>query len=247
MEKNYRNGITKATNIEIFKANESDLEKINKYSLDTLTEEEVFVFKMVVATNENDDRNYMPFNAKAIEDMAEIYKGKTMISDHERKAKNQFARIYDTKVKTYENKLTENNEKYKELIVKAYMMRTESNKDLINDIRGGIKKEVSTSTMPEKLICSICGRDNMKEYCNHWNGEVYNDKICYFTIDGVKEAYELSFVAVPAQPNASTIKSKVITDEDKSDNNTQKAIEARIRIAENYVKHEKEMLKNENE
>ena len=31
-------------------------------------------------------------------------------------------------------------------------------------------------------------------------------KICYFTLDGAKEAYELSFVAVPAQPRAGTTK-----------------------------------------
>ena len=30
---------------------------------------------------------------------------------------------------------------------------------------------------------------------------------CYFTLDGVKEAYEVSFVAVPAQPRAGTHKS----------------------------------------
>ena len=50
----------------------------------------------------------------------------------------------------------------------------------------------------------------MKNYCSHYWGKEYETvngkKICYFTLDGAKEAYEVSFVAVPAQPRAGTTK-----------------------------------------
>ena len=91
------------------------------------------------------------------------------------------------------------------------MIKTASNADLIADIKGGIKKEVSTSCRPKKAVCSICGTDNMKTYCSHFWGKEYEKAdgtkaTCYFTLDGVKEAYEVSFVAVPAQPRAGTTK-----------------------------------------
>ena len=85
-----------------------------------------------------------------------------------------------------------------------------SNADLITEIKAGIKKEVSTGTRPKKAICSICGVDNAKTWCAHWPGKEYEmadgKKTCYFTLDGAKDAYELSLVAVPAQPRAGTCK-----------------------------------------
>ena len=86
------------------------------------------------------------------------------------------------------------------------MVKTASNADLITEIKAGIKKEVSTGCRPKKLICNICGTDNTKIYCQHWGGVEYDGKMCLLTIDGCKEAYELSLVAVPAQPRAGTTK-----------------------------------------
>ena len=90
------------------------------------------------------------------------------------------------------------------------MVKTEKNTDLISEIKAGIKKEVSTGCKAKHAYCSICGVDNMKNYCSHYWGKEYETvngkKICYFTLDGAKEAYEVSFVAVPAQPRAGTTK-----------------------------------------
>src|SRR3712207_6853667 len=36
-----------------------------------------------IADNEQDDRNHMPFDLKALQDMAKLYPGKTVIKDHE--------------------------------------------------------------------------------------------------------------------------------------------------------------------
>jgi hypothetical protein len=109
-----------------------------------------------------------------------------------------------------DGKTTGAGEPLSKLLLKCYMVKTASNADLITEIKAGIKKEVSTGTVAKKAICSICGTDNTKMYCAHWPGKEYEmadgKKTCYFTLDGAKEAYELSLVAVPAQPRAGTCK-----------------------------------------
>lgn len=207
--------IAKVANVSPLEITDADLKKINKYTLNPVSADDVFIFKATIADNEQDDRNYMPFNLKALQDLSKLYHGKTMLKDHSRRADNQIARIYDTELVQDSAKLTELGELHTELIAKIYMIKTDSNKDLISEIIGGIKKEVSTSTVPVKMTCSICGVDNMKEYCRHWPGREYDvdvngkssKKRCKMLLDGAKEAYELSFVAVPAQPRAGTHKS----------------------------------------
>ena len=201
--------ISKSVEIQPQDVTESDLRKINKYTLSPLKAEDVFTFKTIIADNETDDRNYEPFNLAAIKDLERAYPGKTIIKDHRRTADNQVARVYDTEL-VQESRLTKAGEPYTYLVAKNYMVRTARNADLIKEIQGGIKKEVSTGVRPKKLICNICGSDNMKTYCPHWPGAEYDKEngrtTCLMTIDGVKEAYELSLVAVPAQPRAGTIK-----------------------------------------
>lgn len=208
--------IQKVAKVSSLDVTDEDLKKINKYTLSPLSAEDVFIFKALIADNEQDDRNFMPFNLKALQDLKKLYPGKTMLKDHNRKADNQIARIYDTELVQDANKTTELGELHTELIAKMYIVKTESNKDLIAEIKGGIKKEVSTSTVPEKMICNICGCDNMKDYCRHWPGMEYDvtdetgkssKRRCKMLLHGAKEAYELSFVAVPAQPRAGTHKS----------------------------------------
>lgn len=186
------------------------MKKINKFTLSPLKSEEVFTFKLVMGDNELDDRNYEPFNLNALKDLQKLYIGKTMIKDHRRTADNQIARVFDTELVQDGSKLTGAGEIYTKLIAKCYMVKTEKNADLISEIKAGIKKEVSTGCKAKHAYCSICGVDNMKNYCSHYWGKEYETvngkKICYFTLDGAKEAYEVSFVAVPAQPRAGTTK-----------------------------------------
>lgn len=208
--------ICKVANVSPLEISDADLRKINKYTLNPVSAEDVFIFKATIADNEQDDRNYMPFNLKALQDLKKLYPGKTMLKDHRRVADNQIARIYDTELVQDGNKQTELGELHTELVAKIYMIKTDSNKDLISEIVGGIKKEVSTSTVPEKMVCNICGVDNMKDYCRHYPGYEYDvtdatgkstKRRCKMLLHGAKEAYELSFVAVPAQPRAGTHKS----------------------------------------
>lgn len=254
--------IQKLASVSPLEVTADDLKKINKYTLSPVKAEDVFIFKASIADNEQDDRNYMPFNLKALQDLKKLYPGKTMLKDHARSADNQIARIYDTELVQNANKTTELGELHTELIAKIYMIKTDSNKDLIAEIMGGIKKEVSTSTVPEKMVCSICGTDNMKDYCLHWPGQEYTvddgspkgtKKRCKMLLSGAKEAYELSFVAVPAQPRAGTHKSigftkpieKTDTNQAKGTKCTEKDIdleEKDIRLVAQRVKNAESFL-----
>ena len=248
--------ISKVASVSPLEVTDADLKKINKYTLSPVTAEDVFIFKASIADNEQDDRNHMPFNLKALQDLKKLYPGRTMLKDHDRSADNQIARIYDTELIQDANKQTDLGELHTELIAKIYMIVTESNKDLIAEIKGGIKKEVSTSTVPEKMICNICSTDNMKDYCRHWPGMEYevsdgtgktSKKRCKMLLHGAKDAYELSFVAVPAQPRAGTHKSigfvKPIAEPvevEKSNNNEtdSRIFNQRIKNAESFFNAE---------
>lgn len=241
--------VIKLANLAPMECTAEDLKKINKYTLSPVKSEDVFVFKAMIADNEQDDRNCMPFNLKALTDLKRLYPGKTMLKDHIRRADSQIARIYDTDLRQDANRMTGAGEIHAELEAKIYMIRTENNKDLIAEICGGIKKEVSTSTIPDKLKCNICGGDGRT--CIHWPGREYivengtnrpEKRKCILTIDGAKEACELSFVAVPAQPRAGTHKTAAAEEKQpKGEEETElRVLKARISAAEIFCDEEVE-------
>ena len=240
--------ICKSVGVENQDVTEEELKKINKFTLAPLKAEDVFTFKLIMGDNNLDDRNYEPFNLNALKDLKRLYVGKTMIKDHKRTADNQIARVYDTELVQDSSKFTEAGEIYTKLIAKCYMVKTEKNADLISEIKAGIKKEVSTSCRPKRAICSICGVDNMKNYCMHYWGKEYETdngkKVCYFTLDGAKEAYEVSFVAVPAQPRAGTTKNyggkEIIEEKIKKDKEAE--IDLKIKDLASFLFLEKENL-----
>lgn len=197
--------IKKAGKVDGLEVTEAELALINNYSIKELTAEEVFVFKIAICDNEV-DRDYEVFPKATLEKLAPLYVGKTIISNHRNLTENQCARIYATEVVDSQGE-TKNGETYAQLVAHAYMVRTESNKDLITEISAGIKKEVSVGCAIGTVVCSICGANQRETLCKHWNGKEYDGKTCYFKLMDPKDAYEVSFVAVPAQPNAGVTKS----------------------------------------
>ncbi len=177
------------------------LEKLNKFTRREHTEDEVYIFNVILCDNDI-DRDYEAFSENALETLKNLFIGKTGIFDHNPKGSNQTARIFDTEIVCDPSKLTAYGKPYKYLKGSAYMVRTDSNRDLIKEIDAGIKKEVSISCSASKNICSICGADRKIKSCIHIKGKKYGEKHCYNILDDIKDAYEWSFVAVPAQVNA---------------------------------------------
>ena len=202
--------IYKAAQLSTQEVTPEELKAINKYALEPLEAADVFTFKAVLCDNEL-DRDFERFSVKALQELKKLFLGKTVIKNHSWNANDQVARIYATELVTSEKTVTKSGEPYTQLVAYCYMVRTESNKDLIAEIKGGIKKEGSVGCAVTSAICSICGTDNAKDYCRHYRGRSYEKEggpqVCTFTLNGAKDAYEFSLVAVPAQKAAGVSKS----------------------------------------
>ena len=134
---------------------DADMALINTYALSPLTPEDVFVFRAVLCDNRV-DRDHERFSVQALTDLKLLFPGKPVINDHSWSAKNQVARIFSTEIETTSEQL-DTGEPYVRLIAKIYMVRTAANKNLIAEINGGIRKEVSVGVRVGDVKCSICG------------------------------------------------------------------------------------------
>jgi len=182
-----------------------DLEKINQYTRATLKSEDVYVFQTVLCDNEI-DRDGECFGAASLEAMKELFLGKTGLFDHSGKSGDQVMRVFDAAVTHNPERTTSAGEPYAALTAKVYLLRGEETAALIREIDGGIKKEVSVSCAVKRVTCSVCG--NAMQKCEHKRGEIYSGKLCYAQLEEPTDAYEFSFVAIPAQPGAGVIKRK---------------------------------------
>ena len=180
-----------------------ELAYINQFAKTELTEEQVYVFSVRLCDNEV-DRDFERFDTTALERLGELFVGKSGIFDHQWSAKGQTARIYRTEVVREESMVTAAGDGYCWLKGWAYLLRTEKNQDLIAEIEGGIKKEVSVGCSMGRSVCSICGAENGA--CRHIRGETYAGRLCFTELRDPQDAYEWSFVAVPAQRNAGVLK-----------------------------------------
>ena len=178
------------------------LEDINRLSRASLSAEEVYVFSLCLCDNEV-DRDQERFPEKTLEQLAPLFVGRSGLFDHQWSTRNQAARIYRTEV-VRESWMTEAGEPYCYLKGCAYLLRTEGNRELIAAIEGGIKKEVSVGCAVERSVCSICGEEF--HTCPHEKGAEYGGRRCWAELVGATDAYEWSFVAVPAQRNAGVMK-----------------------------------------
>lgn len=181
-----------------------ELELINKYARSKLEENDVYVFSVVLCDNEI-DRDFERFSDDALETLKDLFVGVTGISDHNPKTQNQNARIFACVTEKSENKLCSDGKIYRRLRARAYIPKSDGNREFILSLDSGIKKEVSVGCAVKKRICSVCGEDISR--CGHIKGQKYGGKLCYAELREPVDAYEWSFVAVPAQKAAGVIKS----------------------------------------
>ena len=171
------------------------LERINALARARLNGEQVYVFALRLCDDQM-DRDYERFDTAALGALAKLFVGKTGIVDHKWSAENQVARIFETQV------VQEKGVSY--IKAWAYIRRGGANEEIIADIEAGIKKEVSVGCAMGRCICSVCG----SEYgtCGHGKGECYDGQVCCAILQEPVDAYEFSFVAVPAQREAGVLK-----------------------------------------
>lgn len=191
----------------------ADLDLINQYSLKELNAEDVYCFNVVLCDNEV-DRDLECFTDEALDALAEMFVGKTGIKDHNWMANNQIARLYRVEVEETKEK-NSLGKTLKRLHGSAYMLRTDDTKSTIEAIEGGILKEVSVGFATKtRAQCSVCGNGVFWDWSvgrrkcknDHYLGETYDGVFCVGELKDPTDAFEFSFVAVPAQRGAGATK-----------------------------------------
>lgn len=237
----------KSAQISAQELSAEDLALINNYTLNELTADQVYTFRLTLCDNEI-DRAQERFTVDALKTLSDLFLGRTIIADHNWSSAQQTARIYRTEVVQEEGVTTKAGEPYTKLVANAYMVRTESNGDLIQEIQAGIKKEVSVGCAVARVTCSVCGCDYRS--CGHWAGKAYDGTRCHKILGNPTDAYEVSFVAVPAQRKAGV--TKAYEDEDADDTGTdkntpdntdetaEKAVQTDIDLLDVFIFHEKQ-------
>lgn len=179
-----------------------DMEAIGRYTRREYRPEEVYAFSLVLCDNQV-DRDWERFSRQSLEKLAPLFLGKTILLDHQRSTQSQTARIYHTAVEEDPARPAQEGEPYARLAARAYLPRTPGNQELIERIESGMLKEVSVGCSMGRSVCSVCG----KETCQHVKGRVYGGKRCHRVLEDPRDAFECSFVAVPAQRGAGVVKS----------------------------------------
>lgn len=170
---------------------------INRYTKSPLGEDQVYCFSVRLC-DDLPDRDHERFDTAALEPLAALFRGKTGIVDHDWSSERQIARIFDTEVV--------HQPEASFILAHCYMLRSEKNRDLIADIEGGIRKEISVGCSMGRMECSICGA--LYGSCEHRKGVTYDNSLCLAVLSAPADAYEFSFVAVPAQREAGVLKAK---------------------------------------
>ena len=178
------------------------LEQLNRFTRRKHTAQEGYLIDVILCDNAV-DRDGECFTKQALETLCRRFEGVTGIFDHDPKGSRQTARIFATELVEDPARRTAYGAAYTYLKACAYMIRTDSNQDLIREIDGGIKKEVSVSCAAKTSRCSVCGSTGA---CAHEKGKVYGGRLCYRELEDISDVYEWSFVAVPAQVHAGVTK-----------------------------------------
>ena len=188
----------------IGKADEGELALINRLTRREMMADEVYTFAVRLCDNDI-DRDGERFADETLKELGQLFVGVSGVFDHQWSAKGQNARIYRTEVVEEPALRTADGRPYRWLKGWAYMVRTQDNEGLIAEIDGGIKREVSVGCSVEQVVCSVCGKELAG--CGHEKGEQYNGQECHGVLTHATDAYEWSFVAVPAQRRAGVVKS----------------------------------------
>ena len=183
------------------------LAKINEYTKEPLSKEDVFLFDIYLASSES-DRVGDKMTPEFMEQFVSLIKDKGLIGlkDHDWESKNASSRLYDVEVVESEDELDEDGNKLMYVLGHAYMLRNDPDVERVN---AGLLSGVSVSFASSGDRCSICGETTVKgeddiAVCKneHRMLETYDGQVCHNLLCHCDDVYEYSFVPVPCQRHA---------------------------------------------
>lgn len=150
----------------------------------------LYYFNCVLVSNEVDDDNEM-FTVQALREMNSMVIGKIAFIDVCEKTYR--CRIFDAKIK----------QKHGVTKLKASACVYLSSEDDVDKLRDFLSthKECSIACSCTSKVCSICGRNQHREPCQHVKGKAYGHKNCVYKLSGVTDVYEWSFAEEPPISN----------------------------------------------
>jgi hypothetical protein len=166
-----------------------DLTLINQYTRRELGKDEVYAFSFVLCDNDV-DKDFEYFTIESLLELKKLFVGKTGFFCNSRNESNQSARIFDCKFEEVEGKKTTTGINYFRLKAKAYIVKSESNKDIVEKLNQGVINKVTVSCAVRRKVCSICG--NEVDFCSHLPGNKYEEKWCYAKLVGIYDAYKFN-------------------------------------------------------
>ena len=193
---------------------QDEMALVNRYARREMTQDEVYLFSVALCDNEI-DRDHERFTVESLFALEKLFVGKTGIIDHDPRMRNMKARIISCAVEAVEGKKTLSGDDYFRLTARAYIPKNEENAALIDAIDAGIVREVSVGCAVEKTVCSICKNDIRS--CGHVKGKTYQNEICCGELTNPTDAYEFSFVAIPAQKEAGVLTKGLGKEKDMKD------------------------------
>lgn len=150
----------------------------------------LYYFNFTLATDEVDDDNEM-FTSQALKEMCLMFRGRAGFIDAYGTTYHPL--IFDTKIKQ-KHSITK-------LRASAYVyLNSEADVDNLRDFLSTHKK-CSISCSCTRKVCSICGRNQNREPCQHIKGKSYGHKNCVYKLSGVTDVYEWSFAQEPPISN----------------------------------------------
>lgn len=144
-----------------------DLALINQYTRRELSKDEVYVFSFVLCDN-NVDKDFEYFTIESLLELKKLFVGKTGFFGDSQDVSNQTARIFECKFEEVEGRKTTTGNDYFRLKAKAYIVKSESNKDIIEKLNQGVIKEINIGCAVRDFLMGLAERNNSNTYGYEW-------------------------------------------------------------------------------
>lgn len=178
--------------------------QINKFSLRSLKLEDVHVRGMNAANNVIDYYDSR-FTEKGLRQAASIYAPSAMAAGHDM-TRTPLATVFAGDV--LKNDAGSRVRELRDVSLASwlrglwYVPRSLSwANDLVEAVDTGVQREVSLHWYFTEAKCGICSNDIRA--CEHFPGETYDDKRCWYEMEGVTDILETSFVIKGGQRGTS--------------------------------------------